>query len=113
MLFIAILAPFLAAVLLGFLQLGIYKLLIKAGRLEVEQSPFFGILLFRGFILVIAVIFVFALLAKMEMPNNEDDPMWSDAAKQGIIEFKYGSDKNKDEEQGAQVEDPESEPAGT
>ncbi len=56
--------PILGA-LLGLAQLGIYRALVRAGKMTTEQIPFFGALLFRGMMLVMALGVVAAIAANI------------------------------------------------
>ena len=85
-----ILLPPLCALALAWLQHAWYAWRVRRGAIAAADRPFFGILLFRGFLVTIGLAFVLALTAKAAVPNNEDDPWWSDEAREGIIEYKYG-----------------------
>ena len=99
MFLVAILAPFvtiLAALLFGGIQWLFYRIMIRAGVGDNTEPPFFGILFFRGFLVTLALIACGAFYAKLHTPNNEDDIAWSEEAKQGIREFKYGTKAEQD-----------------
>ena len=51
-----ILGPIVAAVAFGFLQLGVYKLLVRWGVLKPEDIPIFPILAMRGLLLMLVAI---------------------------------------------------------
>ena len=48
--------PLIAGVLLGFLQLAVYKMLVKSGAMKADSVPMFPILVMRGMLGLIAVI---------------------------------------------------------
>lgn len=48
--------PLIGGTILGFLQLGVYKLLVKSGAMQPDSVPMFPILVLRGLIALIAVI---------------------------------------------------------
>jgi len=51
-----LLGPPIGGVVLGFLQLALYKALVKSGAMLTESVPMFPILVLRGMIALIAVI---------------------------------------------------------
>ena len=50
------LGPPLIGVLFGFIQLGVYRLLVRAKVLTNEQVPMFPILFLRGMMILIAIV---------------------------------------------------------
>jgi hypothetical protein len=57
-----ILAPPLLGLVLGLLQLAVYRVLVGLGRLPRERIPFFPFLWLRGMIAVVAVGAVLAII---------------------------------------------------
>lgn len=83
MLLVALLGPVVAlvlAALLGLLQWSIYALLVRSGLIDRERIPFFGMLLFRGLLLVLAGTLVIAIMVKTEVPFWEDPALSEDKA---------------------------------
>lgn len=56
-----IFAPIIAAILLGLLQLLIYKILAWVRIISHDRIPMFPILLFRGLIILLALIALMAI----------------------------------------------------
>lgn len=50
------LSPLVGAVVLGLLQLGVYRLLVRLGWVKPEAVPFFFVLMLRGMMLALALI---------------------------------------------------------
>ena len=51
-----ILGPPLIGVLFGLIQLGVYRLLVRAKAITAEQVPMFPILFLRGMMILIAIV---------------------------------------------------------
>ncbi|MHC5067674.1 MAG: hypothetical protein ACYTF0_03685 [Planctomycetota bacterium] len=90
MLLIAIVAPIIIAVVAALLQQVWYTVLVKSGKLNAEQVPFFGLLFFRGLIVALAITLGGAIYFKTQTPLSENDPLYSEEARAGIREYKYG-----------------------
>jgi len=50
------LGPPLIGVLFGFVQLGVYRLLVRAKAVRAEDVPMFPILFLRGMMILIAIV---------------------------------------------------------
>jgi hypothetical protein len=61
-----ILAPPVLGLVFGLLQLLVYVVLAKAGRIDGEKIPFFPILWLRGMLLVVALGVVLAVLQHLD-----------------------------------------------
>lgn len=73
--FWVLIAPIPVAILLGFVQLGIYKIAVR----DPERIPMFPILMMRGFLVVLGLILVGAIVsAKNKRPGKPDAmlPQW-------------------------------------
>jgi hypothetical protein len=94
MLLVAIFGPLLLAVLVALAQQAVYRGLVRAGRIRSEDAPFFGILLFRGFLVALAVVLIVTVALKTRLPQIEDDPFWTPEQREELIEKKYGASSN-------------------
>ncbi len=61
-----ILAPPLLGLVFGLLQLLVYVVLAKAGRISSENIPFFPILWLRGMMVVVALGVILAVLQHLD-----------------------------------------------
>lgn len=69
-----IFGPIIGAIVLAFLQLGIYTLLAKIGLIKAENIPMFPFLLLRGLLILLALIALGAFAA-MYFKGDADDPL--------------------------------------
>ena len=69
-----IFGPILGAVLIGFIQLGIYTLLAKVGLVKADNIPMFPILLFRGLLILLGLIALAAITSKF-LKGDAEDPL--------------------------------------
>ena len=56
--------PIIGGLIFGCIQLMIYRSLVAAGRMKEENIPFFGMLLFRGMFVTLALILGFIIALK-------------------------------------------------
>ena len=91
MLFYVILLPPLVALLVAGLQQLVYTGLVKAGRIKADDVPFFGIFVFRGLLVAMALVLVMTMVSKAKNPEIENDPLWSEQQRESLIEEKYGT----------------------
>jgi hypothetical protein len=61
-LLLLLLAPPVLGLAFGLIQWGIYRALVRAGRVARERVPFFPILWLRGMIVVVAIGAIFAIV---------------------------------------------------
>ena len=71
---ILIAGPIIGAILLGFIQLGIYTLLAKIGLVKLDNIPVFPILLFRGLLILLGII-ALASFASLYFKGDDDYPL--------------------------------------
>ena len=64
-----ILAPPIIGLVFGFIQLLVYVVLAKTGRISSENIPFFPILWLRGMLLVVVLGVVLAVLQHLDRPG--------------------------------------------
>ena len=64
-----VLAPPLAGLVFGLLQLAGYALMVKAGRTTWDDVPFFPILWLRGMVVVVAVGAVLGIAQALQAPR--------------------------------------------
>jgi hypothetical protein len=51
--------------LLGLVQLAVYRLRVRAGKMTADEIPFFGALLMRGMMIVVALGVIAAITANV------------------------------------------------
>jgi hypothetical protein len=76
MLIAATLAAFLglpiAGAVLGWLQLLYYRARVRAGKMKDEDIPFFGALLLRSLVVLVAIVIIGAIIANIAAgPDNQ------------------------------------------
>ena len=69
-----IFGPIAGAIVLGFVQLGLYKAAAKVGMVKEETIPMFPILLFRGLLIILGII-ALAAVGSMILKGDGDDPL--------------------------------------
>ncbi len=69
-LFLTILAVPVLGLVLALVQLAIYRLLVRWGRINAEQIPFFGALLLRGMV----AVFVLGALSGLVLSSVQRGP---------------------------------------
>jgi len=78
---VAIFAPPLVAVLAALAQLGIYQLLARCGAIKRDGVPIFPVLLFRGFLVALALVLAGTLWSSRDY-HPAEDPHLSDEVRQ-------------------------------